>query len=94
LGFFKKDPYPDRNTEQFWTSGSYPFWFTDLISAMDSLTKLDFKIDNPNVKKASEYFIKNQYNSGTFKFKLLRGKDKDLNLWITLAVCRILKRLF
>jgi hypothetical protein len=33
-----------------------------------------------------------QRADGTFAFKLLRGKDKDLPLWICLAVCRSLKR--
>jgi hypothetical protein len=34
-----------------------------------------------------------QRHDGTFEFKILRGKDKDAILWITPAVCKILKRL-
>jgi len=29
-----------------------------------------------------------------FEFKILRDKDKDAILWITLAVCRVLNRLY
>ncbi len=39
--FFKPDKYPDRKAASFWTGFSYPFWFTDLLSSLDSLSKLE-----------------------------------------------------
>jgi len=91
--FFKKDVYPDRATVDFWTKFSYPFWFTDLLSSLDSLTLLGFQIRDPQIKKATDWFINSQCENGLWKIHLVRGKDKDLNLWIAFAICRVIKRL-
>ena len=40
--FFKPDNYVDRRTPEFWTGFSFPFWFTDLLSALDTLSRLGF----------------------------------------------------
>jgi hypothetical protein len=90
--FFKKDVYPDRATVDFWTKFSYPFWFTDLLSSLDSLSLLGFRMMEPQIKKAVDWFINSQSENGLWKVPLLRGKDKDLNLWIALAICRVIKR--
>jgi hypothetical protein len=90
--FFKKDSYPDRGTVIFWTEFSFPFWFTDILSSLDSLTLLGFKMEQPQIKKAMDWLINAQNEGGSWNLHLVRGKDKDLNLWIALAICRIVKR--
>ena len=40
--FFKSDKYPDRQGKNFWERVSFPFWFTDIISSLDSLYFLGF----------------------------------------------------
>ncbi|MGD0451075.1 MAG: hypothetical protein ABSA79_08505 [Candidatus Bathyarchaeia archaeon] len=90
--FFKKDAYPDRGTVAFWTEFSFPFWFTDILSSLDSLSFLGFKIEEPQIKKAIDWLINSQNENGLWNVHLVRGKDKDLNLWITLAICRVVKR--
>jgi hypothetical protein len=90
--FFKKDSYPDRGTVAFWTEFSFPFWFTDILSSLDSLSLLGFKIEEPQIKKAIDWLINSQQESGLWNVHLVRGKDKDLNLWIAVAICRVFKR--
>jgi hypothetical protein len=90
--FFKKDAYPDRGTVTFWTEFSFPFWFTDILSSLDSLSLLGFKMQDPQVKKAIDWLINAQSENGLWDVHLVRGKDKDLNLWIALAICRVFKR--
>jgi hypothetical protein len=89
---FKKDAYPDRGTAEFWTKFSFPFWFTDLLSSLDSLSIIGFKMDQPQIEKAVDWLVKAQSESGLWNVHLVRGKDKDLNLWIALAICRVIKR--
>lgn len=48
--FFKKDAYPDRGTVDFWTRFSFPFWFTDVLSSLDSLSLLRFRMQNSQIK--------------------------------------------
>jgi len=90
--FFKKDAYADRGTIDFWTKFSFPFWFTDLLSSLDSLSLLGFKMEEPQIKKALDWLINAQNENGLWNVHLMKGKDKDLGLWIALAICRVVKR--
>jgi squalene cyclase len=90
--FFKKDAYPDRGTVAFWTEFSFPFWFTDILSSLDSLSLLGFKMQEPQIKVAINWLINAQLENGLWNVHLVRGKDKNLHLWIALAICRVLKR--
>ncbi len=90
--FFKNDVYPDRQDVKYWFRFSYPFWFTDLLSALDSLSKIGIERKNPQINKALQWFVSEQQQNGAWKLKTVRGKDKDLDSWINLAICRVFKR--
>jgi hypothetical protein len=91
---FEKDAYPDRQSVDFWLKFSYPFWFTDLLSSLDSLSLMGFTVDNPQIAKAHDWFTTRQQENGIWKLTLLRNKDKDLSLWLSLAICRVFKRFY
>lgn len=92
---FKADNYIDRGAPSFWLGFSFPFWFTDLISALDSISLLGFSKDEPQVDNALQWFIGNQQETGIWKLKILRGRNKDiLQLWLALAICRIFERFY
>jgi hypothetical protein len=90
--FFEKDAYPDRQSVDFWLKFSYPFWFADLLSSLDSLSLMGFTINNPQIAKALDWFTARQQENGAWKLTLLRTRDKDLSLWLTLAICRVFKK--
>jgi squalene cyclase len=93
--FFKSDTYPDRKDSSFWTKFTYPFWFTDLLSSLDSLSTLGFSSEDLQVKEALQWFINGQQEDGLWKVKLLKsGGDKNLRLWVSLAICRVFKRVY
>ncbi len=92
--FFKSDKYPDRRGVEYWTKVSFPFWWTDIVSSLDSLSNLSFSITHPQIKLALETLRDKQSENGMWDLKLLKGKDKNLSLWINLAICRIVKRLY
>jgi hypothetical protein len=90
---FKKDNYPDRAAAEYWLRFTFPFWFTDLISAMDTISLLDLPEHEPSVNRAIDWFISQQKQNGTWELKVLKGRDKNLtNGWLSLAICRIFKR--
>ena len=92
--FFKPDTYPDRKAPSFWTKFTYPFWFTDLLSSLDSLSLMGFTIEDPHVEKAVRWLMDRQQEEGLWRFNMLKPReDKDLKLWISLAICRVFKRL-
>lgn len=92
--FFQPDKYPDRKAPSFWTKFSFPFWFTDLLSALDSLSTLGFSRDDPQIRKALQWLTSKQQQGTQWKLPMLRTKDKELTLWISLATCRMLKRCY
>lgn len=92
---FKKDAYPDRGSADYWYKFTFPFWFTDLISAMDSLSLLGFSKDEPQMAKAINWFIANQEKDGLWDLYTLKNKKYyETSLWLSLAICRIMKRLY
>lgn len=92
-GLFRKDNYPDRGSSDFWLRFSFPFWYTDLISALDSLSLLGFSRNESQIKKALRWFREKQQESGGWELKLLKGHNRDtLQLWLALSICRIFLR--
>ena len=91
---FKPDKYPDRRTVEYWEKVSFPFWFTDILSALDTLYFLGFTINNAQVENALNWLVNRQLDNGLWALKLLRTKDKDLPLWIALVICRIFKNFY
>ncbi len=89
---YTRDPYGDRGDVAYWDRVSFPFWFTDIVSALDALSVLGFRADDPCIRPALERLTVLQRSDGTFAFKLLRERDPDLAEWVCLAVCRILRR--
>ncbi len=93
--FFQPDVYSARQAKTYWIKYSIPFWWTDLISTLDALSLMQFSRDNPGIRRALDYFIQSQLPSGTWDFYKLKGKGfPDLQAWLTLYLCRILKRFF
>jgi hypothetical protein len=90
---FKADNYTDRKAPEFWTRFSFPFWFTDLLSALDSLSQLGLSADHPQVREGVDWFIDNQKTHGLWDLRLVRGSDKFQYQWVSYVVCRTLKRL-
>jgi squalene-hopene cyclase-like protein len=92
---FVRDKYPDRQSSNFWTGFSFPFWFTDLLSALDSLSLLRFSAEHAPITRALHWLEINQHKNGSWKLRLLKGRDKpELGLWTTLAICRVFKRFY
>ncbi len=89
---FQADKYVDRKAVSYWIGFSFPFWFTDLLSALDTLSRLGFSADDPNVRRGLDWFAERQRKDGGWTLKLLHGADKALPYWLDLSVCRVFKR--
>ncbi|MBN2016000.1 hypothetical protein JW766_04165 [Candidatus Dojkabacteria bacterium] len=92
--FFKPDKYPDHKSAICWTKFQYPFWWSHLLSALDSLGKIGLKKNDPDISKGLSWFIKNQDKSGLWPTGY--GSDKNPNrkavpYWIGLSICRMLR---
>jgi hypothetical protein len=88
--FLKPDAYPDHQDIKYWTKFQFPFWWTDLLSAMDLLQKIGFGRTDKDIQRGMEWFIQNQGPDGLWKATY--EKRAEMDLWVSLAVCRVLKR--
>jgi hypothetical protein len=70
----------------------FPFWFTDIVSALDSLSLMGFTKENPHIYGALNWLKSRQEDDGIFDLKLQKGKGEDLKFWVCLAICRLFKR--
>lgn len=92
--FFQKDVYTDLKNPSAWVTFSYPFWNTDLVSSLHVLTNLGFANENPQVKKAIDWLQDKQTADGLFDIHKNHDRYHDQSLWLTLAFCRIIKKLY
>lgn len=89
-----RDVYPDRGAPSYWTNFTFPFWFTDLLSALDSLTLLGFSLGDGRIAEGIAWLREHQGDDGLWRLRTLNtGGDKQVHLWISLAACRVLRRL-
>jgi hypothetical protein len=89
--FLRRDAYPDRAAPSFWLVFSYPFWWTDLLSALDSLSRIGFLAGDQDIDRGVEWFIENQEPNGLWNTGRNRPKRPDSDLWVGLAICRMLR---
>jgi len=89
--FFKADKYDDRSLPSFWEEITYPFWATDILSSLDSLSKIGFTVENENVQEGIKWLLNQQNKRGYWEASSTKSSIEDY-LWVTLAVLRVLKR--
>lgn len=93
--FFCADVYVDRRTPSFWTHFAYPFWFTDLLSALDSLAWIGFRAADPQIHKALAWLMAQQQADGLWRLALLMmAREPERDAWISLAICRVFQRFY
>lgn len=90
--FFTRDRYPDRAAASYWTIFSYPFWWTDLLSALDALTLVGFAASDPTIAQALTWFIDHQQSDGLWNTGHNRPKGRYSDQWVALAAYRMLTR--
>lgn len=90
--FFRPDSYPDRRSADYWLRVGFPFWFTDIVSALDTVGRLGLTTKDPHVEGAVARIRGLQRANGLFGFKILRDKDPLAREFVTFAACRAIRR--
>jgi len=89
--FFQKDCYTSRQSVDYWFKFQFPFWWTNLLTVMDSLMRMDFPAEDADISKGVDWFIQHQESSGAWQASYGKSQHYDSDLWITYAICRVLK---
>ncbi len=97
--FFKPNIYNTYKAADNWVRFQYPFWWNNLLMALDSLSLIGFELDHPRVDEAVRWFIDHQREDGLWNDNYKRNaKNVDTKRgiesreWVTIAFCRLLKR--
>jgi hypothetical protein len=88
---FEKDVYTSRQSETYWFKFQFPFWWTSLLTVMDSLMLLKFSSQDNDIKMGLDWLVNNQGNDGLWKADYGKKGLTDPDYWVTFAICRILK---
>lgn len=90
--FFKSDKYNDRKAPRYWIKFQCPFWWPNILTALDSLSSIWFSRDDEDIQKGLDWFISNQGENGLWETSYGKGKRaEEVKLWVGLAVCRMFK---
>jgi len=87
---FEPDKYPHRRGVEYWGKLSYPFWFTDALSALDVLSRLSFDLSTGKMQRAFDWLIKQQDKDG-FWHSDFRKNRMSADPWLTYAALRTIK---
>mgnify|MGYP006294900849 CR=1 FL=1 len=97
----EKDNWSSYQHPDNWLRFQYPFWWTNLVSAMDTLSLLGFGKDDPDINRAIQWFITHQEDDGLWNVSYSRihknrknRKTELLREWVSLSICRFFKRLY
>ena len=100
--FFKRDAYASYEAARYWIQFQYPFWWNQLVSALDSVSLIGISREDENVAQALAWLADKQQESGLWRtsYAVAEGKVKEhaaskgQSQWVSLAICRVLKRYY
>jgi hypothetical protein len=99
--FFKKDNWTSYTHPDNWIRFQFPFWWTNIISALDSISLIGLPKEDPDIKNALKWLIFHQEIDGLWKLSyskihksLPSKKILETRLWLTLTICRIFKMFY
>jgi hypothetical protein len=95
--FFQPDCYTSYQAASYWLRFQYPFWWNNLVAALDSISFIDPSRDE-KMEGALDWLIDHQERDGLWKATYVSGKEvnnaktRKTRLWVSLAICRLLRR--
>ena len=93
--FFRADRYNDRKAPSYWFKFQFPFWWSNLLTALDSLAQMGFDQADADIARGLDWFSIHQENDGLWPTGYGSGrKAKSNRCWVGLAICRMLKNFY
>ncbi|MBI5533079.1 MAG: hypothetical protein HY898_10205 [Deltaproteobacteria bacterium] len=96
----REDNWSSYQHPDNWVRFQFPFWWTQLVSALDTLSLMGWSAQDSDVRRGVDWLVAHQQPDGLWKTSYSRihkssgGAEKvELRQWITLAICRVLRRL-
>jgi len=99
--FFQPDAYTSYQDASYWLRFEFPFWWNNLVAALDTLSLVGLSKDDQHIRLALDWLIEHQGADGLWSISLHKpdlveketAKTKTMKFWVSLAICRIFHRL-
>ena len=100
--FFQPDRYTSLQAASYWLRFDYPFWWNSLVAALDSVSLIGLTKEDEQMRRALKWLVEHQEEDGLWRVSYARpnaresdvAKKRETRWWVSLAICRVLKRLF
>jgi hypothetical protein len=97
--FFRADRYVSYQHADNWLRFGFPFWWNDLVAALDSISRIDRRVTD-DIQGALDWLVEHQQPDGLWKtsYSRIHGqpretpKSREQRLWITLVICGFMHR--
>jgi hypothetical protein len=87
---FQPDRYSGRQAVAYWFKFQFPYWWTSLLTALDSLLKLGFARSDPDIAGGLAWFVEHQDEDGLWPTGYGKGRRAAENRrWVGLAIGRL-----
>jgi len=98
--FFQPDRYTSYKAAGYWVRFEYPFWWNNLVTALDSVSLIGLTKHDEQVSKALDWLIDHQEADGLWRVSYAKpdvrdtetARKRDTRQWVSLAICRVLKK--
>jgi hypothetical protein len=100
--FFQPDCCTSYQAASYWVRFEYPFWWNNLVAALDSLSLIGLSKEDEHIKPALIWLIDHQEENGLWKVSYAKAQEKEretakareMKRWVSLAICRVFRRLY
>lgn len=99
--FFEPDAYTSYQSQEYWLRFEYPFWWNNLVSALDSISRIGLPSTDNRIQRALTWLVEHQKENGLWShdYRHSQGEEEQTRksyeqaCWVSLAICRIFQRL-
>jgi hypothetical protein len=100
--FFQPDSTTSLQAASYWVRFEYPFWWNNLVSALDSLARMGYPAGDNQIQAALGWLVQHQEAGGLWRVSYVNPhvpekdtqKAQAMKRWVTLAICRVFKRFY
>ena len=97
--FFLPDAYSSYRAPGYWLRFEHPFWWTNLLTALDSLARMGFSAQDGQICKGLDWMCEHQEESGLWRVSYMEAENKEKEttegrerkLWVSWAICKVMK---
>jgi hypothetical protein len=92
--FFLAEKYSDRKAPGYWVKLGFPYWWTDILMALDTVSLIGLGVQDAHVAAGVQWFVEHQESDGLWPTGYGHGQRAAASRqWVALRACIVMKRI-